>query len=164
MMNNPTIHESVYLAPGAQVHYDVTLSAGCSVWCNAVIRGDSAPISLGENSNVQDCAVLHASTGLPTIIGRGVTIGHGAIVHGCVMGDNVLVGMGSIILDGAVIGENTIIGAGALVTKNTVIPPGSMVLGSPAKVRRPLTEKEIEDIRESSEIYLRRSAAPEHGF
>ena len=154
-MHNPKIHENTYLAPGAQVLYDVELSSGCSVWCNAVIRGMPGNIFIGENSNIQDCVVLHADEGLPIHIGKGVTVGHSAIVHACTIEDNVIIGMGSIVLDGAVIGENSIVGAGALVTKNTIIPPGSLVIGSPAKVKRSLTDEEIKGIRESCEEYLR---------
>lgn len=158
-MKNPNIHANTYLAAGAQVIDDVTLNSGCNVWYNAVIRGDAAPIVVGENTNIQDCAVLHASTDRPLIIGSGVTIGHSAVVHGCTVGDNVLIGMGSIILDGAVIGNDSIIGAGALVTKNTQIPPRSMVLGSPAKVKRQLTDEEVRGIVISYESYLEKVAA-----
>ena len=154
-MQTPKIHENTYLAPGAQVLYNVELSSGCSVWCNAVIRGMPEAIFIGENSNIQDCAVLHADINRPVNIGKGVTVGHSAIVHSCTIGDNVVIGMGSIILDGAVIGENSIVGAGSIVTKNTIVPPCSLVLGSPAKVKRSLTDEEIEGIRESCAEYLK---------
>lgn len=147
--------EDVVILPGARVNGDVTFGHGCSVWYNAVIRGDEAPIFIGDNTNIQDNATLHTSYGPPLRIGSGVTIGHNAVVHGCTVGDNVLIGMGSIILDGAVIGSNCIVGAGALVTKGTVIPDGSMVLGSPAKVRRALTPEEIEGIRDNWLSYVR---------
>lgn len=142
--------ENVLICAGAHVTGDVTLDKGVSVWYNAVIRGDEGSISVGEDTNIQDCAVLHGDTH----VGRGCTIGHTAIVHGCTVGDNVLVGMGSVILDGARIGDNCIVGAGALVTGKMDAPAGSMILGSPAKVVRPLTEAEIEGNRESCREYL----------
>ena len=119
---------------------------------NATVRGDS-PIRIGENSNVQDNAVLHGERGHEINVGDGVTIGHGAIVHGCTVGSNTIVGMGAIILNDAVIGENCIIGAGALVTQGKTIPAGSLVIGSPAVVKRPLTAEEIEGIRENAAEY-----------
>ena len=150
-MSYPFQHstENVLICEGAAVVGDVTLAPGVSVWYNVVIRGDEAPITVGENTNIQDGAILHADTK----VGKGCTIGHGAIVHGCTIGDNVLVGMGSIVLTGARIGDNCIIGAGALVTGKTVAPAGSMLLGSPAKVVRPLREDEIQGNRESADIY-----------
>lgn len=149
-----TSTDEVLILPGAVVNGDVVLGKGCSVWYNAVIRGDVSPIRIGEDTNIQDNAVLHTSHGIPLVLGRGVTVGHGAILHSCTVEDNVLIGMGAILLDGAVIGENSIIGAGALVTKNTQIPPGSMVLGSPARVKRALTEEEIAAIRENAREYV----------
>lgn len=129
---------------------DVTLGKGVSVWFNAVIRGDDGAIAVGEGTNIQDCAVLHEETR----VGRGCTIGHGAIVHGCTVGDNVLVGMGAVVLNGARIGDNCIVGAGALVTGKMDAPAGSMILGSPAKVVRALTEAEIESNRVSAREYM----------
>ena len=149
-----TSTEEVLILPGAAVNGDVTLGRGCSVWYNAVIRGDVSPIRIDEDTNIQDNAVLHTSYQFPLVLGRGVTVGHGAILHGCTVEDNVLIGMGAIVLDGAVIGRDSIVGAGALVTKNTRIPPGSMVLGSPAKVKRALTEEEIAAIRENAREYV----------
>lgn len=149
-----TSTEEVLILPGAAVNGDVTLGRGCSVWYNAVIRGDVSPVIIGENTNIQDNAVLHTSHDLPLVLGRGVTVGHGAILHSCTVEDNVLIGMGAIVLDGAVIGRDSIVGAGALVTKNTRVPPGSMVLGSPARVKRPLTEEEIAAIRENAREYV----------
>lgn len=146
--------EDVVILPGGRVNGDVRMGRGCSVWFNAVIRGDEAPITIGDKTNVQDNATLHTSREHPLVIGCGVTIGHNAVVHSCTIGDNCLIGMGAIILDDAVIGENSIVGAGALVTKGTVVPPGSMVLGSPARVRRPLTPEEIEGIRINGRAYL----------
>ena len=126
------------------------------MWYNAVIRGDEAPISVGENTNIQDCAVLHTTEGYPLTVGSGVTVGHSAILHSCAVGDNTLIGMGAIVLDEAVVGRDCIIGAGALVTKGTVIPDGSMAFGSPAKVVRPLTPEEIESNRENARSYAER--------
>ena len=140
----------VLICDGAKVTGDVTLGKGVSVWYNAVLRGDDGAISVGENTNIQDCAVMHEGT----TVGAGCTIGHGAIVHGCTVGDNVLIGMGSILLNGAKIGDNCIVGAGALVTGKLDAPAGSMILGSPAKVVRALTEAEIESSRASAREYL----------
>jgi len=142
--------EDVLICDGACVVGDVTLEKGVSVWYNAVIRGDNGAVSIGADTNVQDCAVIHN----PTTIGRGCTIGHSAIVHGCTVGDNCLIGMGSIVLDGAKIGDNCLVGAGSLVTGKMDAPAGSMILGRPAKVVRPLTEAEIEDLRASKVEYL----------
>ena len=142
--------ESVLLAEGARVSGDVTLGREVNIWYNAVLRGDDGAIVVGEGTNIQDCAVLHEET----TVGRGCTIGHGAIVHGCTVGDNTLVGMGAIILNGARVGSNCIVGAGALVTGKMDAPDGMMILGSPAKVVRPLTEAEIESNRASAQGYL----------
>ena len=140
----------VLICEGAKVSGDVTLGRGVNIWYNAILRGDEGAITVGENTNIQDCAVLHEQT----YVGAGCTIGHGAIVHGCTIGDNVLVGMGAIILNGAKIGSDCIIGAGSLVTGKLDAPAGSMILGSPAKVVRPLTDAEIESNRKSAQGYL----------
>ena len=145
-----TYDESVLLAEGARVSGDVTLGREVNIWYNAVLRGDDGAIVVGEGTNIQDCAVLHEET----TVGRGCTIGHGAIVHGCTVGDNTLVGMGAIILNGARVGSNCIVGAGALVTGKMDAPDGMMILGSPAKVVRPLKEAEIESNRASAQGYL----------
>ena len=142
--------ENVLICDGARVAGDVTLAKGVSVWYNAVLRGDEGAITVGEDTNIQDGAVMHEET----VVGRGCTIGHNAIVHGCTVGDNVLIGMGAVVLNGAKIGDNCIVGAGALVTGKMDAPAGSMLLGSPAKVVRPLTEAEIEGNRESARGYL----------
>ena len=142
--------EDVLICDGACVVGDVTLGKGVSVWYNAVLRGDNGPIVVGEDTNIQDCVVLHNAT----VVGAGCTLGHSAIVHGCTIGDNVLIGMGAVVLDGAKIGNDCLVGAGALVTGKMDAPAGSMILGSPAKVVRPLTEEEIEGIRESRDEYL----------
>ena len=142
--------ENVMIAEGASVVGDVTLAKGVSVWYNAVLRGDEGAITVGENTNIQDGAILHEETH----VGAGCTVGHNAIVHGCTVGDNTLIGMGAIVLNGAKIGNDCIVGAGALVTGKMDAPDGSMILGSPAKVVRPLTEAEIESNRESARGYL----------
>ena len=143
-----------FIAQGAVLCGDVTLGNNVSVWYNAVIRGDMAPIVIGDNSNVQECSVLHVSEDMPLVIGSGVTVGHGAILHSCTIGDNSLIGMGAIVLDGAKIGKDCIIAAGALVTGGTEIPDGSLVMGSPGKVRREMTEAEIEANRKNAEEYV----------
>ena len=145
-----TYDESVLLAEGVQVVGDVTLGKNVNIWHNAVLRGDEGAIVVGDETNIQDCAVLHEET----TVGRGCTIGHGAIVHGCTVGDNTLIGMGATVLNGARIGSNCIVGAGALVTGKMDAPDGVMILGSPAKVVRPLTEEEIESNRVSAREYL----------
>ena len=142
--------ENVLICPGAAVVGEVTLGKGVNIWYNAVLRGDEGAIIVGEDTNIQDGAVLHEET----VVGRGCTIGHGAIVHGCTIGDNVLIGMGAIVLNGAKIGDDCIVGAGALVTGKMDAPAGSMILGSPAKVIRPLTAEEIEGNRISARGYL----------
>ena len=145
-----TFDETVMIAEGARVGGDVTLGKYVNIWYNAVLRGDEGTITVGEGANIQDGAVLHEET----VVGKGCTIGHNAIVHGCTVGDNTLVGMGAIILNGAKVGSNCIVGAGALVTGKMDAPDGVMLLGSPAKVVRPLTEAEIESNRASARGYL----------
>ncbi len=146
--------DSAMIFPGAVVVGNVTLGENCSVWYNAVIRGDEDAIVIGDGSNVQDNAVLHVETGLPLTIGKGVTVGHGAILHSCTIGDDSLIGMGATVLDGAVVGKGCLIAAGAVVTPRTEIPDGSMVMGAPAKVKRPLTGDEMADIRRNAQVYV----------
>jgi carbonic anhydrase/acetyltransferase-like protein (isoleucine patch superfamily) len=146
LKKGPTIHSSAFVVPGATVVGDVILEEESSVWFGAVLRGDINRIIIGPRSNVQDNAVIHLDTNYPTTVGELVTIGHTAIVHACTIDDEVLVGMGSVILDDVEIGARSIIGAKALVTMGTKIPPGSLVLGSPAKIRRQLTLDEQRDI------------------
>ena len=148
----------IFIAPGAYAVGDVNLGENVNIWYGAVLRGDTGKITVGAGSNIQDNCVLHADPGLPMAIGSGATIGHGAILHSCTVGDNTLIGMGAIILNGAVIGENCIVAAGALVPQNMVIPPRSLVMGSPAKVRREVTEEEIAANRLSAEGYVREAA------
>ena len=149
-----SIDKSVFIADGAKVIGNVEIGNGSSVWFNAVIRADSDNVRIGENSNVQDNAVIHTSEGFGVSIGNNVTIGHGAIVHGCTIKDNVMIGMGAIVLNGAVIEENSIIGAGTLVTQGKVIPMGSLAFGNPVKIVRQLTDKEIESIKDNANSYV----------
>lgn len=152
--------EGIYIADSADVMGDVIIGEDSSIWYQAVVRGDHAQIRIGNGSNIQDGCVLHGDAGYPVAISDHVTVGHKAIIHGCRIGDNTLIGMGAIILNGAQIGRNCIIGAGALVTGGTVIPDGMMALGSPAKVKRALTEEEIEGIRRGALEYV--ECAKEH--
>lgn len=149
-----SIDKSVYIADGAKVIGKVEIGKNSSVWFNAVIRADSDSVKIGEFSNVQDNAVIHTSEGFGVQIGNSVTIGHGAIVHGCTVKDNVIIGMGAIVLNGAVIGENCIIGASALVTQGKVIPAGSLVFGNPMKIVRQLTDEEIKSITDNANSYV----------
>jgi carbonic anhydrase/acetyltransferase-like protein (isoleucine patch superfamily) len=142
----PTIHPSAWIVPGAIVVGDVTLAEESSVWYGAVLRGDINRIIVGPRSNIQDNAVVHLDTAYPTTMGELVTVGHSAIVHACTIDNEVLVGMGAIILDDVEVGARSIIGANALVTLGMKIPPGSLVLGSPAKIRRQLSLDEQNDI------------------
>ena len=148
------IKDSVFIAEGAKVLKDVTIKENSSVWFNAVIRGDSNSIYIGANSNVQDNAVIHTSSDHKVEIGNNVTIGHNAIVHGATIKDNVLFGMGAIILDGAIINENCIIGAGTLIPQNKIIPANSLVYGNPFKIVRELTELEKEKIISNALKYV----------
>ena len=153
--------KNVYIAEGAVVRGDdLTIGEKSSIWFNAVVRSDyGESVRIGERTNIQDLSMVHTSPGASTTIGDGVTVGHSCIIHACCVGDNTLIGMGSIILDGARVGKNCIIGAGSLVTKNTVIPDGSMAFGRPAKVVRPLTEEEIEMNRKTADEYVINAAA-----
>ena len=157
-MKTPNIHPSAFIAPNATVLGDVTVGAQSSFFFGAVARSEFVPIVIGERTNIQDNCVLHADPGLPMTIGSGVTVGHSAILHSCTVGDNSLIGMGAIVLNGAVIGENCIVAAGALVPQGMVVPDGSLVIGSPAKVRRELTENEIAANRRSAEGYVTEGA------
>lgn len=156
-MEKPKIHEDARIARGAVVLGDVTLEKNSSVWYNAVVRGDLQKIVIGEGSNVQDNAVLHVDSDCPVIVGKYVTIGHGAILHGCTIEDQALIGMGAIVMNGAVIGRNSIVAAGALVTQNTIIPENSLVMGNPAKIRRQVTAEEIQASVGNAENYIRES-------
>lgn len=153
----PVIDKSVFVAETAVVIGQVFIEEEANIWYNTIVRGDVEPIKIGKWTNVQDNSVLHTSKNFPLSIGEEVTIGHGAIVHGCTVANNVLIGMGAIVLDGASIEENVIIGAGSLVPPGKVIPSGVLVMGSPAKVVRALTEAEIISLHASAQNYVQLS-------
>jgi len=156
----PTLPDdgSHWIAPSADVIGDVHLGRETSIWFGAVIRADNTPIVVGDRSNVQDGAMLHSDPGSPLTIGAGCTIGHHAILHGCTIGNNVLVGMGATVLNHAVIGDNCLIGAGALVTEGKTFPPGSLIVGSPAKVVRALDDDAIARLGQSAAGYVANGA------
>lgn len=151
----PQLHDSVFLADGARVVGDVILAQGVSIWFNTIVRGDVHFIHVGENTNIQDGAVIHCTyQKYPTIIGKNVSIAHLAVIHGCTIGDDCLIGMGAIVMDNAVIGAGSLVAAGALVTPGTQIPPNSLVVGSPAKVVRPVTDAEQQGFLATTKRYL----------
>ena len=156
--NMRKIDETAYIAEGAKIIKDVVLEKNSSVWVNAVLRGDEEQIIIGEGSNVQDNCVIHVGPECPTVLGKGVTVGHLTLLHGCRIGDNTLVGMNSTIMNGAVIGKNCVIGAGSLITKGTVIPDNSLAFGRPAKIVRNVTDKEIESNRYDADFYIKEAA------
>jgi carbonic anhydrase/acetyltransferase-like protein (isoleucine patch superfamily) len=149
----PEIDEDAYAAPTSVVVGAVSVSAGASVWYGAVMRGDCDSISLGEGSNVQDNCTVHADPGFPTHIGSGVSVGHNAVLHGCTVEDDVLVGMSATVLNGARIGSGSLIAAHALVPQGMHVPPGSLVAGVPAKIKRELTSEELEGIKANAAVY-----------
>jgi carbonic anhydrase/acetyltransferase-like protein (isoleucine patch superfamily) len=152
----PMVPKSCFVEETAVVIGDVVMGEDCSVWFNAVIRGDVNYIRIGNRTNVQDLCMLHVTHDThPLLIGSDVTIGHHVVLHGCTVQDRVLVGMGAIIMDAAVIGEDSVVGAGALVVEGTIVPPKSLILGSPAKVKRQVTVKELAWVKESAENYVR---------
>ena len=153
-IENLTKENRIFIAPGAIVLGDVTLGEEVGIWYHATIRGDRAPITIGSRSNIQDNSVVHVDAEHPVTIGDNVTIGHGAIIHGCEIGDNTLVGMGAIIMNGAKIGRNCIVAAGALVTQNTVVPDNSLIMGNPAKVKREVTEAEVAGNLKNAAFYV----------
>ena len=153
----PDTENAAFVADNAAVTGDVALRRGSSVWFSAVIRGDGPHIEIGEESNIPDGCVLHADEGFPLTVGRGVTVGHGAILHGCTVGDGSLIGMGAIVLNGAVIGKDCIVGAGALVTGGRVFEDSSLILGSPAKTVRTLSPEEVRGNRISAAHYVQQA-------
>jgi len=155
---SPNLHASAFVASGARVVGAVTLSEGASVWYNAVLRADSAAITVGPRSNLQDNVSVHVDAGRPVTIGADVSVGHNAVVHGCTIGDGSLIGMGSVILSGADIGPGCLVAGGAVVLEGTVVPAGSLVAGVPAKVRRALTEEERAGILRNAANYLAHAA------
>lgn len=153
----PEIAATAYVAPGAHVMGRVRLLARASVWFGAVLRGDNEPIDIGEESNVQDGAVLHTDPGYPLTVGPRVTIGHQAMLHGCTIGEGSLIGIQAVILNGAQIGRNCLVGAGALVTEGKVFPDGVLILGSPARVARELTPQAISAMHANTQHYVERA-------
>jgi gamma-carbonic anhydrase len=152
---SPRVHPTAYVDASAQVIGDVHIGAESSVWMNAVVRGDVHRIRIGDRSNVQDGTVVHVMHRThPTTIGNDVTVGHAAIVHGCTLGDRILIGMGAILLNGATVGSDSIVAAGSLLTEESRFPPRSLVMGSPAKLKRQLTEGEVASILQFSERYV----------
>lgn len=152
---NPKIHPTAYIEDSAQIIGDVRIGEYSSVWCNAILRGDVHYIKLGNRTNIQDNCVLHGTNGIyPVILGDDITVGHNVTLHGCIIKNRCLVGMGAIILDGVTIGEDTIIGAGALITERSIIPSRSLVLGMPGKVVRQLTDEEVAKILKSAQNYI----------
>ncbi|KGA96382.1 transferase [Alkalihalobacillus alcalophilus ATCC 27647 = CGMCC 1.3604] len=149
----PTIDESVFIAPGCHVIGDVTIGKESSIWFNTVIRGDEAPIRIGDRCNIQENSTVHNYEGFPTILEDEVSIGHNVILHGCTIRTGALIGMGATVLDGAEIGESAFIGANALIPPGKKIPPRTMVMGSPGKVVRELTDKDLEVIRMTIDTY-----------
>lgn len=153
-MSSLNISPQAHIASQSVILGDVTIGADSSVFYYTVVRGDEASITIGRRSNIQDNSTVHVDYGFPTVIGDDVTVGHNCVIHGCTIGDASLIGMGSTILNGAKIGKHCLIGAGSLVTQNTVIPDGMLVIGSPAKVKRPLTEAEIQSIYKNAADYV----------
>jgi len=154
----PTIDASAFVAPEATVIGQATIGARASVWPGAVVRADNEPISVGDESNIQEGAVLHVDAGKPLVIGRGVTVGHQAMLHGCTVGDGSLIGIQAVVLNGAIIGRNCLVAAGALVTENKVFPDGSLIMGSPAKAVRELSSDALAALAENAANYVAHTA------
>ncbi len=155
--HTPRIHPSVFVAPSAQIVGNVRIGRDSSVWFQTVIRGDLETITIGEKTNIQDLCMCHADEGIPLTIGRGITVGHRSVIHGCTIEDGCLIGMGSVIMNHAVIGEGSVVAAGAVVLEKTAIPPCSLVTGSPGKVKKTYDDPEqlAKSIHAMSEIYLK---------
>jgi carbonic anhydrase/acetyltransferase-like protein (isoleucine patch superfamily) len=160
----PDTKKSLFIAWNAEIAGDVKLEAETSIWFSAVLRGDIAAIRLGRGSNVQDGAVLHVDFQVPTVVGEYVTIGHGAIIHGCTIGDRCIIGMGAIILSGAQIPSGCIVGAGALVTASRTYSEGSLIIGSPARVIRKLAAEEVEKIIQNAESYIKEGRVAQESY
>ncbi|MEU4477902.1 gamma carbonic anhydrase family protein [Micromonospora sp. NPDC023966] len=155
----PEIHPEAWTAPGATIVGSVRLAPGASVWYGCVLRADTADISIGAGSNIQDGCVVHADPGFPAVVGTGVSVGHRAVLHGCTIEDDVLIGMGAVILNGARIGSGSLVAAGAVVPEGTVVPRGSLVAGLPARVRRDLTQEERAGLVRNAAGYAERARA-----
>lgn len=153
MIEKTNLPLAAFVAENATVRGDVTVGKGSSIFFGAVVRTELVPITIGEDTNIQDNCILHTDAGFPLSVGSGCTIGHGTILHGCTVGDNTLIGMGAIVLNGAQVGSNCLIGAGALVPQHAVIPDGSLAFGSPAKVRSALDEAAIAELRQAALDY-----------
>ncbi|MGL4985556.1 MAG: gamma carbonic anhydrase family protein [Treponemataceae bacterium] len=160
----PTVPASAFVAWNAEVAGDVCLGENTNIWFSATIRADIAPVHIGTNSNIQDNAAIHVDTNLPCIIEENVTVGHGAILHSCKIGSGTTVGMGAIILNGAQIGENSMVAAGSLVSPNKIFPPKSMIMGSPAKVVRELTDQEVASMKENACHYVELSSHAKNDY
>jgi len=151
---SPAVHQSAFVAPTASVIGNATLAENASAFYGVSVRADTSTITVGAGSNLQDNVVLHADPGFPCSIGAGVSVGHAAVVHGCTVEDDCLIGMGATVLNGAVIGTGSLVAAGAVVLEGTVVPPRSLVAGVPAKVRRELTDEEFDGVRENATRYV----------
>ena len=162
-MDVKVVGTPLFVAPNATVIGDVTLTANVSIWFSAVVRADKDRIIIGEGSNIQDNCVVHTSKGHPVIIGSNVSVGHGAILHGCTLCDQVLVGMGAIVLNGAKVGSGSLIGAGAVVTEGTDIPEGSVVVGVPGKVIKQVTDAQKDYILTNARSYVQLAMEYAHG-
>jgi len=152
-------HESVWIAAGAVVVGDVKLAEGVSIWFNAVLRGDTERLTIAARSNIQDLCMVHADPGFPVRVGMDVTVGHHAIIHGAQIGSRVLIGMGAILLNGVQVGDESIVGAGALLTQGKTYPPRSLILGSPARVVREITDSDLLQIQASAQHYVGKARA-----
>ncbi|WP_068775417.1 gamma carbonic anhydrase family protein [Paenibacillus sp. FJAT-26967] len=150
----PVVAPTVYIAPGAQIIGNVTVETDSSIWFNTVLRGDLAPIIIGKRCNIQDGCIGHVNTDQPLIVEDDVSVGHGAIIHGCRLGKGTLIGMGAIVLNGADIGEYALVGAGSLVTEDTILPPYTLSLGTPARVVRELTARDLERMKRTTDNYV----------
>lgn len=155
----PEIHDSVFVAPTAQIMGDVRIARDASVWFQTVIRGDSATITIGERTNIQDLSMCHVDEGVPLTVGSGVTVGHQCCLHGCTIEDDCLIGMGATVMNHAVIGEGSVVAAGAVVLENTIVPPYSLVVGSPGKVKKTYENKEeiLQVLKASSDLYAQKA-------
>jgi carbonic anhydrase/acetyltransferase-like protein (isoleucine patch superfamily) len=155
----PDIHDSVFVAPTAQIMGDVHIARDASVWFQTVIRGDTATITIGERTNIQDLSMCHADEGVPLTVGNGVTVGHQCCLHGCTIEDDCLIGMGATVMNHAVIGKGSVVAAGAVVLENTVVPPYSLVVGSPGKVKKTYENKEeiTQVLKASSDLYAKKA-------
>ena len=154
---HPTLAPDAWVAPSASLIGDVRLEAGASIWFGAVLRGDNEPITIGEGSNVQENAVLHVDPGAPLVLGSNVTVGHQAMLHGCTIGDNSLVGIQAVVLNHARIGRNCLVGAGALVTEGKTFAPKSLIVGAPAGAVKTLTDEQLAGLRMSAAVYVEKA-------